>query len=237
MTTQLLVHDLFFRYHSLGPWIIQNTSLQVHNKDFIGIIGPNGGGKTTFIKLLLGLLSPTLGKIEQYSSPDQEVPLRISWVPQYFSYDYSFPISVQEVVLSGRLASLPWHGIYTKHDHQAANEALATVGLTSHRHTCFSHLSGGQMQRVLLARALANNPQILILDEPTANIDPQNQKNIFRILTALNAHCTIIMVTHDLHHAMHCFNKVFLINKTLTKITTTENLSEHYCCDPNDKPF
>lgn len=232
MTTQLRIQDLCFRYNSISPWIVQHVSFDVQHRDFIGIIGPNGGGKTTLIKLLLGLLSPTQGSIVRtsLSSPT----LHIGWVPQYFSYDYSFPISTQEVVLSGRLSSLPWHGRYTKKDHQAALAALETVGLTSYRDACFSHLSGGQIQRVLLARALASDPEILILDEPTANIDPKNQKNILKILTTLNTHCTIVMVTHDLHHATHCFNKVFLMNNTLTKLTATDNLSAHFCCHPSN---
>lgn len=225
MTEQLLIRGLSFRYGSIGPWIVSNISCSIDQGDFIGIIGPNGGGKTTLTLLMLGLLKPTEGKILF-----PQTNLNVGWVPQHFSYDFSFPISVKEVVLSGRLATLPWHGRYSQSDHETAETALKTVGMSAYRQTCFSHLSGGQMQRVLLARALASTPQLLILDEPTANIDPENQQRILQILKDLNKHCTILMITHELHHAVSCFNKVFFMNKTLTTLSDTCTIPERFCC-------
>ncbi|BAE81578.1 ABC transporter of metals [Chlamydia felis Fe/C-56] len=235
MTLQILVKNLSFRYAPKSSWIINNVSFMVHERDFVGIIGPNGGGKTTLVKLILGLLKPTLGTLETYSTCKKDSELAIGWVPQHFAYDFSFPISVKDVVLSGRLSFLRWHGKYSKLDHESAEQALETVDLLHHRDTCFSCLSGGQIQRVLLARALASHPKLLILDEPTANIDPENQQRILQILTKLNARCTILMITHDLHHTTSHFNKLFYMSRTLTTLTNTPTISQEFCCDSFEK--
>lgn len=229
MTALLSIQEVFFRYEHTGPWIVSNASCTVHRGDFIGIIGPNGGGKTSLALLMLGLLKPSSGEIRTIP-PESSSHLTIGWVPQHFAYDHLFPISVEEVVLSGRLGTLPWHGRYSDYDRQCANEALDIVGLLTHKEACFSRLSGGQMQRVLLARALASHPELLILDEPTANIDPENQQRILRILSDLNKDCTILMITHDLHHTANCFNKVFLMNRTLTTVSDTQHISKQFCC-------
>lgn len=230
MTIQMRVKELSFRYESQNSWIIDNVSFTIHKRDFIGIIGPNGGGKTTLALLMLKLFSPTRGTIETFPDTLHSKDLTIGWVPQHFSYDFDFPISVKDVVLSGRLSFLPWHGRYSKLDLQAAESALETVDLLSYKDRCFSHLSGGQIQRVLLARALASQPQFLILDEPTANIDPENQQRILQILQKLNSSCTILMITHDLHHTTSHFNKVFYMNRTLTTLTNSPNIPQKFCC-------
>ncbi|MDD6309768.1 MAG: metal ABC transporter ATP-binding protein [Chlamydia suis] len=230
MTKQVLLENVSFRYGKTGPLIVDHVSCEICSGDFIGIIGPNGGGKTTLTQIMLGLLQPTCGRISTYSTRENS-PLSIGWVPQHFAYDAAFPITVKETVLSGRLATLPWYGRYTKQDHEAAEEALHTVDLLPYRDSCFSHLSGGQIQRVLLARALAARPEFLLLDEPTANIDPANQQKILQILSALNQHCTILMITHDLHHTAGCFNKVFFMNKKLTALADTKTISERFCCN------
>ncbi|CAG9046406.1 High-affinity zinc uptake system ATP-binding protein ZnuC [Chlamydia abortus] len=235
MTVQILVKDLSFRYGPKSSWIINNVSFTVHEGDFIGIIGPNGGGKTTLALLLLGLLQPTTGTLNTFPSYVKTSGLTIGWVPQHFSYDFSFPISVKEVVLSGRLSFLRWHGKYSKHDHALAEQALTTVDLLHHKDACFSHLSGGQIQRVLLARALASQPKLLILDEPTANIDPENQQRILQILKELNTQCTILMITHDLHHTTSNFNKVFYMSRTLTTLTNMPTIPQEFCCDSFEK--
>ncbi|ANH78337.1 metal ABC transporter ATP-binding protein [Candidatus Chlamydia sanziniae] len=231
MTIQILAKELAFLYQPRGPHIIHGVSFSVYAGDFIGIIGPNGGGKSTLIMLILGLLHPTSGTLQIFSSKHPRV--QVGWVPQYFSYDMNFPISVRDVVLSGRLSKLRWHGKYCKEDFAAVNEALAIVGLSNHHNCCFSHLSGGQIQRVLLARALTSHPEILILDEPTTNIDPDNQQRILNILKKLNTSCTILMVTHDLHHTTDYFNQVFYMNKTLTALTDTSALMDKFCCHPS----
>ncbi|EPP35421.1 ABC transporter family protein [Chlamydia ibidis] len=233
MTVQMLIDHLSFRYAKRGGWIVNDISLKIYQGEFIGIIGPNGGGKTTLTQLMLGLLKPTLGTIQTLSQGN--LSPGIGWVPQHFSFDFSFPISVQEVALLGRLSTLSWHGKYKEADYLAVEEALKTVDLWHHRHSCFSHLSGGQIQRVLLARALASDPQLLILDEPTANIDPENQQHILKILTALNRNCTIIMITHDLHHAINHFSKVLYMNKTLTTLSDTMDIPERFCCPSDEK--
>ncbi|AGW37707.1 ABC transporter, ATP-binding protein [Chlamydia pecorum PV3056/3] len=229
MKYSIRAENLSFRYLPREPKVVDTVSFDVHEGDFIGIIGPNGGGKSTLVKLIIGFLQPTEGNIHVAYS-DSHTPYTIGWVPQHFAYDSHFPISVQDVVLSGRLATLPWHGRYQKADYAAVEKALDTVSLSHNLHTCFSHLSGGQMQRVLLARALVSHPKILILDEPTTNIDADNQQKILQILKKINASCTILMVTHDLHHTTHFFNKVFYMNKTLTTLTDTSSLINQFCC-------
>ncbi|MBQ8498688.1 metal ABC transporter ATP-binding protein [Chlamydia sp.] len=230
MTRQLLLENVSFRYGKTGPLIVDHVSCEINSGDFIGVIGPNGGGKTTLTQLMLGLLQPICGKISRCSLHGTR-PLSIGWVPQHFTYDAAFPITVKEAVLSGRLSTLPWYGRYTKEDHKASEEALLTVDLIDYKDACFSHLSGGQIQRVLLARALAARPEFLLLDEPTANIDPTNQQKILQILSALNKHCTILMITHDLHHTEGCFNKVFFMNKKLTTLADTTTISKKFCCN------
>ncbi|AAD18682.1 ABC transporter ATPase [Chlamydia pneumoniae TW-183] len=234
MTIRILAEGLAFRYGSKGPNIIHDVSFSVYDGDFIGIIGPNGGGKSTLTMLILGLLTPTFGSLKTFPSHSagKQTHSMIGWVPQHFSYDPCFPISVKDVVLSGRLSQLSWHGKYKKKDFEAVDHALDLVGLSDHHHHCFAHLSGGQIQRVLLARALASYPEILILDEPTTNIDPDNQQRILSILKKLNRTCTILMVTHDLHHTTNYFNKVFYMNKTLTSLADTSTLTDQFCCHP-----
>ncbi|SPN73661.1 Uncharacterized ABC transporter ATP-binding protein HI_1470,hemin importer ATP-binding subunit,ABC-type phosphate/phosphonate transport system, ATPase component,anchored repeat-type ABC transporter, ATP-binding subunit,ABC transporter [Chlamydia serpentis] len=235
MTIRILAENLAFRYGSKGPNIINDVSFSVYDGDFIGIIGPNGGGKSTLTMLILGLLSPTLGSLKTFPSSDytdKRASSMIGWVPQYFAYDPSFPISVKDVVLSGRLSQLSWYGKYKKRDFEAVDEALDLVGLSKYHDQCFAQLSGGQIQRVLLARALASYPEILVLDEPTTNIDPDNQQRILNILKKLNSTCTILMVTHDLHHTTNYFKKVFYMNKTLTSLTDTSTLTDQFCCHP-----
>ncbi|WP_201456682.1 metal ABC transporter ATP-binding protein [Chlamydia sp. 17-3921] len=231
MTAVIHAENLSFSYLSKEPKIVNDVSFIIHEGDFIGIIGPNGGGKSTLMMLILGLLQPTEGKLQiAYSN----LPSTIGWVPQHFSYDFHFPISVKDVVLSGRLGTLPWYGKYKKADHVAVKEALEIVNLSEHLNSCFSHLSGGQIQRVLLARALVSHPKILILDEPTTNIDPNNQQKILKILKKLNSSCTILMVTHDLHHTTRFFNKVFYMNRALTTLTNTSTLADQFCCPSNN---
>ncbi|WP_213318665.1 metal ABC transporter ATP-binding protein [Chlamydiifrater volucris] len=233
MSICISVENLSFSYTD-AP-VLENVSCSVNYGDYVGVLGPNGGGKSTFLLLMLGLLKPSSGTVTIYDQQGQKNPQSIiGWVPQYFSFDKAFPISVEEVVLTGRITTLKWHGQYTRKDYQAVEEALDLVGLSSKKHSCFSHLSGGQMQRVLLARALCSNPSILILDEPTTNIDTKTQEYIYSILVELNQTQTIVMVTHDLHHTTKFFNKMFYLNKTLTPLSQNDQTDLYRslrCCN------
>ncbi|WP_213358019.1 metal ABC transporter ATP-binding protein [Chlamydiifrater phoenicopteri] len=233
MSTCISVENLSFNYTE-AP-VLENVSCSINYGDYVGVLGPNGGGKSTFLLLILGLLKPSSGLIAIYDQKGEKSSRSIiSWVPQHFSFDKSFPISVEEVVLTGRIATLKWHGQYTKKDYRAVDEALDLVGLLSKKHSCFSHLSGGQMQRILLARALCSNPAVLVLDEPTTNIDSKTQEQIYSILVELNRTKTIVMVTHDLHHTTKYFNKIFYLNKTLTPLShndPTDLYRSLRCCN------
>ena len=154
-----------------GTLNLENVSFTVPRGCSGCIVGPNGGGKSTLLKLLLGLLTPTAGTIRIFGRSPVEARSRIGYMPQYHKLDAAFPVSVLEVALMGRMRRNFW-GRYTREDRQAALAALDEMGIADLEKRSFSALSGGQRQRVLIARALAGEPELLLLDEPTANIDP-----------------------------------------------------------------
>lgn len=195
--------------------------------EFIGVIGPNGGGKTTFLKLLMGFLIPTQGKIEIFGKTPEAARLKIGYVPQSLRYDKQFPISVLEVVLMGRLSKLSWLGKYTKEDQEAAQEALQTVDMWEFRKQAFGTLSGGQAQRTLIARALISKPELLLLDEPTASVDTNAQQEIYELLKSLQGKITMLMVTHDLSVAVEHVEKVLCIQQTAMMLSL-QQVCEHF---------
>jgi zinc transport system ATP-binding protein len=184
--------DVSFSY---GPVkVLEKVSFHIHQGEFIALVGPNGSGKTTVLKLLLGLEKPEAGKIELFGSSLLRSRDRVGYVPQQAPQDRAFPISVRDVVRMGRLRSLPGYG---KEDRAAAEGALNQTGLLDLANRPFAALSGGQRRRVLVARALASRPEILILDEPTANMDRESGERLFETLGKLKGGTTILMVTHD----------------------------------------
>jgi len=223
------LEDVTFSYHDIP--IIKNISFQINQGEFIGIIGPNGGGKTTLLKLLMGFLKPNSGKIEICGNEDplnhHLVNTKIAYVPQTLQFDKQFPISVLELVLGGRLSHLPWYGIFSKDDKQIALDALEQVGLTHYAHVSFGKLSGGQAQRALIARALASKPELLLLDEPTASVDAQAESDIYQILKKLQGTITIMMVTHNLQTAIELFDKVICVQQTATELSP-QQVCEHF---------
>ncbi|MBU1140264.1 MAG: ABC transporter ATP-binding protein, partial [Proteobacteria bacterium] len=186
--------DLSFSYDMQA--VLVDVNLEIAPRDSICVVGPNGGGKTTLIKLILGLLTPETGTVRIFGRKPEEARLRMGYVPQYVQYDPQFPISVSEVVCMGRLGH-SFTGRYSRQDRAQALEALAETDLADIADRPFSSISGGQRQRVLIARALASRGDILILDEPTANIDHESELQFFDLLTKLNRHMTILMVTHE----------------------------------------
>jgi len=202
--------------------VLQQISATVAEGEFIGIIGPNGGGKTTFLKLLMGLLKPTAGKLKK---PDQEY--RVGYVPQIAAFDRSFPVTVREVVLMGLLSKLNWFGKYPKSGDEQLKKALSRVALSDLENAPFCSLSGGQMQRALIARALIDNPKILILDEPTANIDSKTQAILFQLLGELKGEVTILMVTHHLEQSAPLLDRLFCIQRELT-VVPKEAICNHF---------
>jgi zinc transport system ATP-binding protein len=206
------IKGLDFSYESTA--VLSDVNLRVEEGDFVSFVGPNGGGKTTLLKLLLGLLKPQSGSVTIFGETPATQRSVIGYVPQYFQFDMSFPVKVMDVVLMGRLDRHPFIGHYGSIDRVAACKALQDVGLYDLRDRPFSALSGGQRQRVLIARALACEPRLFLLDEPTANIDPAVQDDLYKLLSALNERLTIIMVTHDIGFVTALVKRVVCINRT-----------------------
>lgn len=191
------VRNLSVRYGSVTA--LKNVNLDVMSGDYLGVIGPNGGGKSTLIKAILGLVPAASGEIRIFGDPPDRVRVPIGYVPQFATMDRRFPVTVREVVQMGRIPrGLPMMQRYGPEDRQIAERQIERLGLLAVADRQIHALSGGQFQKMLLARALAREPRILLLDEPTANVDAGSRDQIFEILAALNKEMTIVMVTHDM---------------------------------------
>lgn len=202
--------NVTFRYEKLS--ILEKVSMSICEGDFISIVGPNGGGKTTLLKLMVGLLEPEIGEIKIFGQAPEKVRHKIGYMTQHLHFDTSFPISVLDVVLQGRLKP-GWGFWYSKKDRNRACRALEKVDMTSMKHRHLSELSGGQQQRVLLARALASDPEILLLDEPTANVDVIIGGKFYDVLKELNKRMTIVLASHDLGFVSKLVKKVVCVNR------------------------
>lgn len=224
----ILMEDLSFSYG--GARVLENVNATIDADDFACVVGPNGGGKTTLIKLALGLLRPESGRVLLFGRPPNETRSKVGYVPQYFQFDMYFPIKVLDVVLMGRLDRHRAFGHYGRTDADAARSALAQVDLAGSADRPFAALSGGQRQRVLIARALAAQPQLLILDEPMANIDPAVQNELYEVLKALHGRLAIVMVTHDMGFVSTLVNRVVCVNRTV-RIHPTSELTGDFICD------
>ena len=190
------IRNVTFSYN--GTPALENVNLSVAERDFVSVVGPNGGGKTTLLKLILGMLSPNRGTVQVFGGPPVRARSRIGYVPQYAACDTAFPIRVSDVVLTGRLGARRWWGPYRGGDRAAARRALNEVGLERLHARPFAALSGGERQRVLVARALAGDPELLLLDEPTASVDVKAGEEFYDLLQALNERLTVVLATHDL---------------------------------------
>jgi len=181
-----------------GEMVLRDVNLSVRELDFIGIVGPNGGGKTTLLKVLLGLIEPVRGEVRIMGKPVEEGRSHVGYVPQLTSFDSDFPIRVWDVARMGRLGDRGLLRRYSDEDNRIVTAALARVDMLDQRQRPFGDLSGGQRQRVYVARALATEPAILLLDEPLASVDPRVSSNIYELLKRLNETVTILMVSHDI---------------------------------------
>ncbi len=209
----IVVENLSFSFG--GAPVLKGVNLQVAAGEFMGLVGPNAGGKSTLLRLILGLLEPQVGRIRVLGLPPREARRRLGYVPQYPSFPRDFPISVEQVVLMGRLGIGPRIGWYRAEDRAAARKALREVEAEDLARRRIGTLSGGQLQRVLLARALVGQPEVLILDEPTANIDQRLEGDIFDLLAVLNARLTILVVSHDIAFISSYVDRVACLNRTL----------------------
>lgn len=228
------VQHVFFSYED--RLILQDANFSVNAGEFLGIIGPNGGGKTTLLKLLMGFLKPSKGTLTLFNASPKQSRKSMAWVPQNLRFDRQFPISVFELVLGGRLGSAPWYGGYRDLDKDIAIHSLKQVGLWDCKNHSFSSLSGGQIQRALIARALASQPKILLLDEPTANVDVQAEKQIYQILSELKGKMTILMVTHDLKAIVSQVDRVLCVQGTATSLLP-DQVCGHFALNLYHTPF
>lgn len=226
MTKLLSLQNVSVGYNQKA--VLEDVNLDVYKHDFIGIIGPNGGGKTTLVKAILGLVPLIAGKIE-YNLKSKN----IGYLPQHFNFDKQFPIRVIDVVLSGLFDSKKNILRFSKQERKQANEILEKMGILNLSNSMISEMSGGQMQRVLLSRAMISNPEILILDEPTSYIDSNFEKELHETLKYLNETTTILMVSHDIGTISYYVKSIACVNRSLhyhkSNIITQEQLQQYNC--------
>ncbi len=225
--------NVSFSYDSIP--VLRNVSLSVKRGDLVGVIGPNGGGKTTLLKIILGLLRPTKGKVSVFGKAPETGRAGVGYVPQISNFDRDFPIDVLGVVLSGNPGNIgrPGWG-HTKEEKSSAMKSLETVGMERYAKRQISKLSGGQIQRVLLARALMTEPGLMLLDEPVSNLDPDAQKNFYELLGKLKEKMAIMIVTHDITAVTAYMDKLACLNGKLYYHGKTKegvkHLEETYQC-------
>ena len=206
--------------------VLEDINLDYSSDEFLAIIGPNGGGKSTLLKLILGLLKPQSGEIKLFGKEPSEVSKFIGYVPQNFLSNQSFPMMVLEVVLMG-LIDKKIFGFYSKDEKALALSALEKVGMREFANARIGELSGGQRQRVYIARALCANAKVLILDEPTASIDTKGQAEIYEILKGINENGVgVVLVSHDLNIVLNYATKIAYVSKNLHIHKTHENLAK-----------
>ena len=211
------LNNLFFSYETTS--VLRKVDLRVQRGEFVGIMGPNGGGKTTLLKLLMGFLTPTRGRVS--------VAGKIGYVPQVHQTDRDFPITVSELILLGAISKANFWSQYPREIKDRANGLIDRLGLMLYRDKPFAALSGGLAQRALLARALISDPDLLFLDEPTSNIDMQSSGVIFEMLEALKGSKTILLVTHDLKTIIDRVDRVLCVQGGVSSFAP-KDICEHF---------
>jgi zinc transport system ATP-binding protein len=222
-------NNVSFRYGN--QLVLSNATFSIDKKDFFGIIGPNGGGKTTLVKLILGFLTPDSGEVRLFGGKTGEAGKlhKIGYVPQLAgNFDQNFPATVFEVASTGRFAKIGIMKQMSKHDKAIVDKALATVDMLDLRNKRIGDLSGGQQQRVFIARALASEPEVLILDEPLAGVDMASQHKFYELLKYLNRKIglTVILVSHDVGMITKSVTKLACVNVNVTVHDVSKGISD-----------
>ncbi|MBQ2419725.1 MAG: ABC transporter ATP-binding protein [Alistipes sp.] len=211
---------------------IENASLSIYQDDFIGIIGPNGGGKTTLIKAILGMIDYS-GEVDFAAELFRGSERLVGYLPQQSNFDRAFPISVLEVVMSGLQGEKGFWGRYRVAERQRAMQLLESVGIADVAEKAIGEISGGQMQRALLCRAIISEPKLLILDEPTNFVDNNFEKELYALLRELNKRMAIVMVSHDIGTITSTVKSIVCVNRTVhrhdSNIITQEQLDNYHC--------
>lgn len=198
-----------------GKRVLHDVNLTVYERDFLGIIGPNGGGKTTLIKCILGLMKPAGGEILFRSARTGANEISMGYLPQYTRIDRKFPISVEEVVLSGLNCKKSLFQRFTSEQREKARRVMARMGLDGLERRPIGELSGGQLQRALLGRAVVSDPEMVILDEPSTYIDKRFEARLYQLLEEINRECAVILVSHDIGTILQQVKSVACVNETL----------------------
>lgn len=216
------IDNVSFSYGALP--VLEDISLKIYEDEFIGIIGPNASGKSTLLKLILGLLQPDKGSIQNFNHVGTSLSKHIGYVPQHITFSRDFPVTVNEVVLMGHVTATSKLFRFNDAEKASAEQAMQALEIDDIAKRQVGALSGGQLQRVLIARALVCKPEILILDEPTSNVDMRVEEDIFSLLKNYSEHMTIIVVSHDIAFISGYVDRVACLNRTLV-CHNTESIS------------
>jgi zinc transport system ATP-binding protein len=216
--------------------VLEGINLDLEEGDFLGLIGPNGGGKSTLLKVMLGLIEPNRGEVRIFGLEPEAARKWIGYMPQKMIFDPNFPISVLDVVLMGRYSRVGLFRRYSRGDREVALSALESVGMLDHADLEIGALSGGEQQRAFVARSIVSEPRLLLLDEPTAGVDAAQQTEFYELLCRLNRKMgiTIILVSHDLTAVSKYVNKIACLNQRLyyhgSKELPIEDIEKAYGC-------
>jgi zinc transport system ATP-binding protein len=211
--------------------VLENISLKIHQGDYLGVVGPNGGGKTTMLKIMLGLLKPRSGEVSLFGQPINKFKdwWRIGYVPQKaVNFDVRFPATVLEIVLMGRFGKRGLLRRMTKEDKDKALWSLEQVGMQEYKDRLIGDLSAGQQQRVFIARALAGEPEVIFLDEPTAGVDIESQEKFYILLRKLNTdlNLTLVLISHDIGIIASEATEMAHVNRKLTYHGSAEEFAD-----------
>lgn len=226
MTPLIEIRNLTAGY---GPQqVLHHVNLSIYPNDFLGIVGPNGGGKTTLLKCILGLLKPQEGDIllrTAQGGAKGRAALRLGYLPQYSHIDKKFPITVWDTILSGLIAETRCFARWSHEEQERAREVITRMGLQGLEQRPIGALSGGELQRVLLGRAVVSNPEVLVLDEPGTYIDKRTEAKLYELLDELNKRCAIVMVSHDTDTLLRHARSLAVVDRELTYYATTAGIT------------